>query len=96
MSVQEEESGMWDTSQACSLLCQLHSQERKQYWEAGFGASFQAALYPLHWSLVMPNSQTYSQLGDLCVGGGRYKTDMGAIAATSGLRYPRAGHHPSG
>lgn len=46
MSVQEEESGIWDTSQACSLLCQLHSQERKQYWEAGFGANFQAVLVP--------------------------------------------------
>lgn len=35
----------WDTSQAYLLLFQLHwrFQERKQYWEAGFGASFQAA-----------------------------------------------------
>lgn len=36
----------WDTSQAYLLLFQLHRrfQERKQFWEAGFGASFQAAV----------------------------------------------------
>lgn len=36
----------WDASQACSLLFQLHwrFQERKQYWEGGFGASFQATV----------------------------------------------------